>query len=59
MALSGVQIDGRVAVPTPIVDQVIDLYEAPFERIFAAPFPPQIPDRLKRNIVGRQVQECH
>ena len=44
-------------MPAPIVDQVIDLYETLFERIFAAPFIPLIPDRLKRNIVVRQVQE--
>jgi len=40
-----------------IIDQVIDFYEDLFDCIFSQPFTPLIQERLKRNVVIRQVQE--
>jgi NACHT domain-containing protein len=43
---------------SPIADQVIDFYQSLFERIFSAAFRSQITERLKSNMVTRQVQEA-
>jgi hypothetical protein len=45
-------------VPPASEDQVIDFYHDLFDRIFSTPFRSQIPERLKRNHVVRQVEEA-
>jgi hypothetical protein len=42
----------------PIDEQVIEFYNALFDRIFSQPFQPQIARRLRRNAVLRQVEEA-